>query len=484
MNSKSPFAMKSPLHVYKNDQKGNYANPQYVKEEILGVAIGEAITKTSDNIFSGLTEKNEEKKINKERLDISNRNRLEKSAAEPAREVMKGLEYDMNKPSSKSFKTLARTTIPDRPSNLSKSSNTFSDKNAWDSNRNNVQNDARFKGPGGKEKFFTAAKLYREDKGTSINTTFDGGKTRFEDGKRMLAVNMNGSPNKLIEDTMKKSPVKHNASAVGSIAGSQLQSQSAMFGAAAQESLPPPNQVAESGSYAGTGDRMLEMDSNPVGNQSIGRNTDVASQLFGSGQRASMLAMKGTPLHNAGHGENKAHSHSSNKTTRFEKNVKSLISDYGSEHDNVPEKPKKYINPFTATRQDGTNPVMTGDGTPLRNAGHGEKQAHSHPSKTTTKMKPDGLYPGAKYVKGDLVDQDDLLDKTKLDAHLATAVKSDKKGSFIKEKPDSGPGSDIDSAKGFGKKIRLNNMARSGYTANLKDQMDTNKFLFQKTPKK
>jgi hypothetical protein len=182
-----------------------------------------------------------------------------------------------------------------------------------------------------------------------------------------------------------------------------------------QESLPPPNQVAESGSYAGTGDRMLEMDSNPVGNQSIGRNTDVASQLFGSGQRASMLAMKGTPLHNAG---------------------------------------------------------------------HGEKQAHSHPSKTTTKMKPDGLYPGAKYVKGDLVDQDDLLDKTELDAHLATAVKSDKKGSFIKEKPDSGPGSDIDSAKGFGKKIRLNNMARSGYTSNLKDQMDTNKFLFQKTPKK
>ena len=64
-----------------------------------------------------------------------------------------------------------------------------------------------------------------------------------------------------------------------------------------QESLPPPNQVAESGSYTGTGERMLEMDSNPVGNQSIGRDTDVASQLFGSGQRASMLAMKGTPLH-------------------------------------------------------------------------------------------------------------------------------------------------------------------------------------------
>jgi len=195
-----------------------------------------------------------------------------------------------------------------------------------------------------------------------------------------------------------RSPFYHNESAVGSIAGAQPQSQSIMslagsmlggnsmaeikaigqkptdsaqggggvFGAAAQaagglregilsqnkaaqESLPPPNQVAESGSYAGTGDRMLEMDSNPVSNQSIGRDTDVASQLFGSGQRASMLAMKGTPLHNAGHGENKAHLHSSNKTTKFENNVKTLISDYSSEHDNVPEKPKKYINPFTAS---------------------------------------------------------------------------------------------------------------------------------------
>jgi hypothetical protein len=157
------------------------------------------------------------------------------------------------------------------------------------------------------------------------------------------------------------------------------------------------------------------MDSNPVGNQSIGRNTDITSQLFGSGQRASMLAMKGTPLHDAG---------------------------------------------------------------------HGEKQAHSHPSKTTTKMKPDGEYPGAKYVKGDLVDQDDLLDKTKLDAHIATQVQSDKKGTFIKEKSDDGPGSDIETSKGFGKKIRLGSMGRSSYTSNMKDQLDPNDFLFKNTPKK
>ena len=123
-------------------------------------------------------------------------------------------------------------------------------------------------------------------------------------------------------------------------------------------------------------------------------------------------------------------------------------------------------------------------GTPLHDAGHGAKQAHTHPSKTTTKMKPDGEYPGARYVKGDLVDQDDLLDKTKLDAHIATQVQSDKKGTFIKEKSDDGPGSDIETSKGFGKKIRLGSMGRSSYTSNMKDQSDPHNFLFQNTPKK
>ena len=122
--------------------------------------------------------------------------------------------------------------------------------------------------------------------------------------------------------------------------------------------------------------------------------------------------------------------------------------------------------------------------TPLYSKDHGVKQAHTHPSKTTTKMKPDGEYPGARYVKGDLVDQDDLLDKTKLDAHIATQVQSDKKGTFIKEKSDDGPGSDIETSKGFGKKIRLGSMGRSSYTSNMKDQLDPNDFLFKNTPKK
>ena len=133
---------------------------------------------------------------------------------------------------------------------------------------------------------------------------------------------------------MKGSPVKHNTGAVGSIGnadplaggiagigqqmGNQAQQRAAKLytsrasngptaeaaggmigvtGSIGQDVLPPPNQVAETGSYGGGGDRdMLEMNSNIINNQSIGRDTDIASQLFGSGQRASMLAMKGTPL--------------------------------------------------------------------------------------------------------------------------------------------------------------------------------------------
>jgi hypothetical protein len=454
MKSKSPFAIKSPLRVqvYGGD---TYESPDTVITKTVGEQVGKAITGLAD--------------VGAKYMDL--KGKLAKGESDHTKAMeLANLKYGKK---TSGTTNLGSTTpdkvgssfgevpkVPDLVSKSKTSSNikgeTFTDQNAWDSNRNNVQNDARFQGEGGMDKFFTAAQDYRDKNGTGTNTTYNKGKTRFEDGKRTLAVNMKGSP------------VKHNAGAVGSIAsgGGQnnpsksivalfgqdkannmqqkmtamksQQSGSGIFGTIAQAasqggsgvgsfnregilaadtsvdaSLPPPNQVAETGSYGGSGDRILEMDSNPVGNQSIGRNTDITSQLFGSGQRASMLAMKGTPLH----------------------------------HDS-------------------------------------EKQAHSHPSKTTTKMKPDGEYPGAKYVKGDLVDQDDLLDKTKLDAHIATQVQSDKKGTFIKEKSDDGPGSDIETSKGFGKKIRLESMGRSSYTSNMKDQLDPNDFLFKNTPKK
>ena len=441
MKSKSPFAMKSPLNAYKNDQKGNYANPAYVKEEMVGVAIGKAMTKAGGDIFSGLTAS--------DKTD---------SSGTIATHGLGGGEYkgfgggmrEINLPETPDVNTnltdkgFGRYTGSEFPNLVRKGQE---ERNV--NGRKILYHEANADKLGYKKDTQERADFIKASTADNLKIHKTDEPTRegkaenyitFEDGKRTLAINMNGSP------------VKHNAGAVGSIGnadplaggiagiGQQISNQAqqraaklytnrasngptteaaggmiGVTGSIGQDVLPPPNQVAETGSYGGGGDRILEMDSNPVGNQSIGRDTDVASQLFGSGQRASMLAMKGTPLHDAG---------------------------------------------------------------------HGEKQSHSHPSKTTTKMKPDGEYPGAKYVKGDLVDQDDLLDKTKLDAHIATQVQSDKKGTFIKEKSDDGPGSDIETSKGFGKKIRLGSMGRSSYTSNMKDQLDPNDFLFKKTPKK
>ncbi len=56
MKSKT-HTIKSPLLAYKSDMRGAYANPKYVKEEIVGVKIGEALTKAGTDIFSGLTTK-------------------------------------------------------------------------------------------------------------------------------------------------------------------------------------------------------------------------------------------------------------------------------------------------------------------------------------------------------------------------------------------------------------------------------------------
>ena len=435
MKSKSPFAIKSPLLAYKSDMRGAYANPKYVKEELVGVKIGEALTKAGTDIFSGLTTKpkSESSDGSNGGSNITNNIFADGSNGGSGSNVHKGSDTD-----------ITTTTENVLGSDQGNTGNSYADSYSGLSKDEggNAKATGDFKG-GNLNDWTNYVKDYNRKKNSTTNTTRNEVKTTWT---------MNDKLEKILDGpvTMKGSPVKHNAGAVGSIGnadplaggiagiGQQISNQAqqraaklytsrasngptaeaaggmiGVTGSIGQDVLPPPNQVAETGSYGGNGDRMLEMDANPVGNQSIGRNTNLASQLFGSGQRASMLAMKGTPLH----------------------------------HDS-------------------------------------EKQAHTHPTKTTTKMKPDGEYPGAKYVKGDIVDQDDLVNKTELDVHIATQVQSDKKGTFIKEKSDDGPGSDIETSKGFGKKIRLGSMGRSSYTSNMKDQLDPNDFLFKNTPKK
>jgi hypothetical protein len=64
---------------------------------------------------------------------------------------------------------------------------------------------------------------------------------------------------------------------------------------------------------------------------------------------------------------------SDNETTMFEADP-----DDGPEHDNLPNNP--YTNPFTAKRQDGTNPVVTGDGTTNNKKPSGNNNNSSTPT--------------------------------------------------------------------------------------------------------
>ena len=369
---------KSPLNAYKYNMTGAYANPQTVIQPILGAEVAKSVIGAASKLGSQLITKEVGGKAAKQAKASKNFSDMAKSGQEESNKIQNSkvggesiLETDL---SSKGMMGAVKPELGNF-SFLSGNENPLT----------------QMKGSPVKHNAGAAG---------AIGSDFSQAKNQYADifGKSATTVGQNKQSGVGALQSFITRAKNQGGSMVGSV-GQQIGNQAQQIAADAGGStgvdpfLPPPNQVAETGSYGGGGDRILEMDSNPVGNQSIGRDTDVASQLFGSGQRASMLAMKGTPLH----------------------------------HDS-------------------------------------EKQAHTHPSKTTTKMKPNGEYPGARYVKGDLVDQDDLLDKTKLDAHIATQVQSDKKGTFIKEMPDSGPGSDIETSKGFGKKIRLESMGRSSYT--------------------
>jgi len=399
MKSKSPFAMKSPLLAYKSDMRGNYANPKYVKEELVGVKIGQALTKAGTDIFSGLTTKPKSESgdgggsggdvINNIFANGSNGG----SGSNKDTEVS-NTDTDLNR----------RTEVLEE-----QGSEGFSGQSAQDLLGRNLTTeeskwkDTEIKRLGGVQQYRDHYKIGKEKDKFHTETTnkYENEKLTSSVVKDLLnPISMKGSPNKLIGDTMDPYGQINPGAVPPNQAQNDLGAQPIISANGSQPSNRSIDMSAISDPYSALG-------------ADFGAGTrNKAQSIYGSaGQRQGLMNL-GTPLH----------------------------------HDS-------------------------------------EKQAHTHPSKTTTKMKPDGEYPGARYVKGDLVDQDDLLDKTKLDAHIATQVQSDKKGTFIKEMPDSGPGSDIETSKGFGKKIRLESMGRSSYTSNMKDQLDPHDFLFKNTPK-
>ena len=269
---------KSPLNAYKYNMTGAYANPQTVIQPILGAEVAKSVIGAASKLGSQLITKEVGGKAAKQAKASKNFSDMAKSGQEESNKIQNSkvggesiLETDL---SSKGMMGAVKPELGNF-SFLSGNENPLT----------------QMKGSPVKHNAGAAG---------AIGSDFSQAKNQYADifGKSATTVGQNKQSGVGALQSFITRAKNQGGSMVGSV-GQQIGNQAQQIAADAGGStgvdpfLPPPNQVAETGSYGGGGDRILEMDSNPVGNQSIGRDTNLASQLFGSGQRASMLAMKG-----------------------------------------------------------------------------------------------------------------------------------------------------------------------------------------------
>lgn len=333
MKSKSPFAIKSPLRiqVYGGD---TYESPDTVITKTVGEQVGKAITGLSKNATKYMDD-------------------YKKPEPREKAEIVSSIKSDRGQVPERGFASAGKLHQETSEKIQYLGGEGKSEAQAWEdrdkvkypeNSRDQFVKDMRADPSYGKSKNIIKQKLsstrtYGDDKLISttpysptsmkgspvkhntgaagaIGSDFSQAKNKYADifGKSATTVGQNKQSGVGALQSFITQAKNQGGSMVGSVGqqiGNQAQQRAADVGGSTgvDPFLPPPNQVAETGSYGGGGDRILEMDSNPVGNQSIGRDTDITSQLFGSGQRASMLAMKGTPLHTEGHGGAKDHTH-------------------------------------------------------------------------------------------------------------------------------------------------------------------------------
>ena len=296
MKSKSPFAIKSPLRiqVYGGD---TYESPDTVITKTVGEQVGKAITGLADNASKYMDLKG---KLAKGESDHTKA--MELANLKYGKKTSGTTNLGLTTPDKVGSSFGEVPGVPDLVSKSKTSSTikgeTFTDQNAWDSNRNDVRNDKSFQGEGGKDRFFTAAQDYRDKKGTGINTTYDKGKTRFEDGKRMLAINMNGSPNKLIGDTMDPYGQINPGAVPPNQAQNDLGAQPIISADGSQPSARAIDMAAIGNPYATPG-----ADFDPQSKMK-------AESIFGSPMQRQGLMNLGTPLHDKGHANDyEGHTH-------------------------------------------------------------------------------------------------------------------------------------------------------------------------------
>ena len=295
MKSKSPFAMKSPLLAYKSDMKGNYANPEYVPETIVGAEIGANIAKTAASVFDSYanSKKSAQSDSKKAFDDLANTkstkfdyNRITDFTLPGAATIISG--SDLNR----------RTEVLEK-----QGGGGFSGQSAKDllgrklTNEESKWKDDEVKRLGGVQQYRDQYKIGEEKDKFHTKTT-----NEYEDDKKISSrtenlldpISMKGSPNKLIGDTMNINP--------GAVPPNQAQNdlgaQPIIGAQGSQPSARAIDMAAIENPYATPG-----ADFNPQSKMK-------AESIFGSaGQRQGLMNL-GTPLHDKGHANDyEGHTH-------------------------------------------------------------------------------------------------------------------------------------------------------------------------------
>ena len=294
MKSKSPFANKSPLLAYKSDMRGNYANPKYVKEELVGVKIGEALTKAGTDIFSGLTTKPKSKSSDGSGSGGDVINNIFANGSNGG--SGSNTDTDLNR----------RTEVLEE-----QGSGGFSGQSAKDLLGRNLTNkesdwkDAEVKRLGGVQQYRDYYKIGEEKDKFHTETTNEY-ETDIKGNERLISsvvkdlsnpISMKGSPNKLIGDTMDPYEQINPGAVPPNQAQNDLSAQPIISADGSQPSNRSIDMSAISDPYSALG-------------ADFGAGTrSKAQSIYGSaGQRQGLMNL-GTPLHTEGHGGAKGHTH-------------------------------------------------------------------------------------------------------------------------------------------------------------------------------
>lgn len=334
MKSKSPFAMKSPLLAYKSDMRGAYANPRYVKEELVGVKIGEALTKAGTDIFSSLTAPDETD-----------------SSGTIATHGLGGGEY---KGFGGGMREINLPEIPDVNTNLT-NPNDFSRFTGSEVPDlvSKGKAERNIKTVNGKKVLTHEANADKlgYKKGTKERTDFINASTEYnklkyktdeptKEGKANNYITMKGSPNKLIGDTMDPYGQINPGAVPPNQAQNDLGAQPIISADGSQPSNRSIDMSAISDPYSALG-------------ADFGAGTrNKAQSIYGSaGQRQGLMNL-GTPLHDKGHANDyEGHTHRKKGGSYKE-------GDYMDETDMETSYPKLYTQDVGEIKRDKKSQFM------------------------------------------------------------------------------------------------------------------------------